>query len=94
VEIECLPTQIPEKIDVDVSNLKIGDSVQLKDLKIPEDIRLLQDPGLIVISVASPVEEKPEEAVPTEAAVVEPEVIREKKPVETAEDTKEKQKEK
>jgi large subunit ribosomal protein L25 len=39
VEVECLPTDIPEKIEVDVSALKIGDKVHIKDLNIPPERR-------------------------------------------------------
>ena len=79
LEIECLPTQIPERIDVRVENLKIGDAIRVKDLDIPEGITVLNDPEITVLSVVPPrVEEEPEEGL--EEAAGEPEVIREKKP--------------
>lgn len=81
LEVECLPTQIPEDIPVDVSSLKIGDSILVKDLQVPAGVKILSDPETTVISVAVPhVEEA--EVVKPEEELVEPEVIMEKKPKE------------
>jgi large subunit ribosomal protein L25 len=98
VEVECLPTDIPKNIEVDVTQLKIGDSIHIKDLVLSDKIKVLQDPGAIVLSIAAPMkEEVPAEAVEGEEAK-EPEVIKEKKEVaaegEAGEETKEKAKEK
>lgn len=82
VEIECLPTQIPEKLEIDVSNLKIGDSVFVKDIVASEGIKILPAPDLIVMSVKPPFVEKAAEAVVTEEAPEEPELIRKKKEAE------------
>jgi len=86
LSIECLPTDIPEKIYVNVENLRIGDALRVKDLKIPSGIMVLDDPEQTVVSVVPPETEKvesEEEALTQET--VEPEVIKEKKPVEPAE---------
>lgn len=83
IEVECLPTNIPESIEVDVSNLKIGDSVSVGDLKVASDIKVLSDLSASVLSVAAPVKEEvaaPAEEVSGAAAPQEPEVIKEKKP--------------
>ena len=80
IEIECLPTQIPENIPVDVSPLKIGDSILVKDLQIPAGIKVLTDPQATVISLALPKAE--EEELKPEEELAEPEVIMEKKPEE------------
>ncbi len=83
LHIECLPTEIPERIDVHVEMLKMGEGIRVKDLDIPEGITVLNDPEQTVCSVVAPkVEEEisEEEAASEEAA--EPEVIREKKPEE------------
>ncbi|PIU42266.1 MAG: 50S ribosomal protein L25 [Candidatus Omnitrophica bacterium CG07_land_8_20_14_0_80_42_15] len=78
VEIECLPTQIPEKLEVDVSNLEIGKDIFVKDIPALEGVKILADPEAIVFSVKPPrAEVVVEEAAP---AAEEPEVIREKKP--------------
>lgn len=80
VEIECLPGDIPKRIDVDVSSLKIGDSIHVKDLKL-EKIKIISDPNLTIATVVPPtVEEKvAEEAVPEEALAKEAEVKEEEK---------------
>jgi large subunit ribosomal protein L25 len=81
IEVECLPTDIPKDIEVDVSALKIGDSVHIKDIVFPPNIKVLNDPGAVVLSVASPMkEEVPAEVVEGEEKK-EPEVIKEKKEV-------------
>jgi len=79
LHIECLPTDIPEKIDVDISKLKIGESIFVKDIVVPEGIKVLNDPELIVMIVKSPKVEVAAEAVAGEAAAAEPELIRKKK---------------
>jgi large subunit ribosomal protein L25 len=76
VEVECLPTEIPEGVEVDVSALKIGETVHVRDLTPPKSAKLLSDPAGAIASVQQPKVEKPEEEA---AAVTEPEVIREKK---------------
>jgi len=81
--VECLPAQIPESIPVDVSALKIGDSILVKDLKVPAEVKVLSDPEATVISMAAPHVEEEAEAKPEEE-LVEPEVIMEKKPEEEA----------
>ncbi|MBU2541800.1 MAG: 50S ribosomal protein L25 [Candidatus Omnitrophica bacterium] len=83
LEIKCLPRNMPEKIEVDVTSLNIGDNIHVKDLKLPAGVVFLQDPEMVVVSVAAPIKEEapPEEAVEGEAAegAQEPEVIKEKK---------------
>lgn len=95
IEVECLPTEIPKEIEVDVSNLKIADAIHVRDLKVPAGVKILNDPNAIVLSVAPPVkEEVPVTPVEGEEKV-EPELIREKKeipPEEEAEAPKEKPK--
>ncbi|MGB2990945.1 MAG: 50S ribosomal protein L25/general stress protein Ctc [Candidatus Zixiibacteriota bacterium] len=77
LEIECLPTAIPEKIEVDVSHLKIGDSVHVGDIKV-ENAEILSDSKSSIVSVVPPtVFKEPEVAAPVTEE--EPEVIGEKK---------------
>ena len=92
IEVECLPTDIPKEIDVDVSNLKIGDSIHLKDVTLPPKVKALHDPETILFSVAAPIKEEVA-AEPVEGEEKkEPEVIKEKKevPAEEAPEGKEK----
>jgi large subunit ribosomal protein L25 len=81
--VSCLPTAIPERIDADVSALMIGDVLKVSDLRAPEGVRILNDPGQAVATVAPPMaEEVAVAAAPTAAAVTEPEVLTERKPKE------------
>jgi len=84
LQVECLPTDIPEKIEVDVTNMKIGDAVYVKDIPAPEGVKFLNDPELITMIVKAPKVEVPKEEVLAEGAV-EPELIRKKKEEEAGE---------
>lgn len=81
VEIEVDPSSIPDHIEYDVTNMVIGDSVHVSDLKVPEGIEVLDDPETSVAVLAAPravIEETAAVAEPVEGeagAVVEPEVI-------------------
>jgi len=76
VEVECLPTDIPEKIEVEVAEMKIGDTVYVKDLKIPSGVAVLTDPELTVLSAVPPAKEEVAEEVAAEGEeLLEPEVI-------------------
>jgi len=88
VEVECLPTNIPDKIETDISNLKIGDTLIIKDIRPPEGVKILADLESIVFSVEHV--KVVEEAVvaPAEGEGAEPELIREKKEKEEAEEEK------
>jgi len=83
IKVECLPTDIPSKIEVDVTSLKIGDSILVKDIQVPAGVKILNAPDQTVVSVKMPHVEKPVEEVVE--AVTEPELIREKKEKEEAE---------
>lgn len=89
VEIECLPDKIPGKIEIDISKLELGQSVHVSDLKFEEGIKVLTDPGDVIVTVIAPVAE---EAPAAEAAVaaVEPEVAKKGKKEEGAAEKKEK----
>jgi large subunit ribosomal protein L25 len=84
LEVSCLPAQMPERIDADVTALRIGDVLTVADLRIPEGVRVLNDGGQAVVTVAPPMAE--EVAVPAApaAATAEPEVLTERKPKEEA----------
>ena len=78
LDVVCLPMNIPEKIEVEVSHLKIGDSIHVKDLVLPNGVRTKHDAEAIVLSVVPPMKEEIETPVPGEQ-LTEPEVLREKK---------------
>jgi len=79
VKIRCLPTNIPEKIEADISALKISDILLLKDVKVPEDIEVLTGIDSFVATVSPPRAEEVKEEVPAGEEATEPELIREKK---------------
>jgi large subunit ribosomal protein L25 len=76
VEVECLPTDIPGNMTIDISELSIGSNFRVSDLKVDPKIKILSDPRRLVIAhVITPKEEKAAE-VAVEAVVAEPEVIK------------------
>jgi len=95
VEIECLPSEIPGHIEVDVSNLEIGQSINVKDLKFGKGIKVLTDTDEVVANIVppAPVEEvaPPEEVAPK---VTEPEVVKKGKKEEEVEEEKEEEEKK
>jgi len=69
LRIECLPTQVPESIEADISALAINDSLHVSDLKIPQHLTVLTPLEEALVSVVPPpVLEIPEEEVPEEEA--------------------------
>jgi large subunit ribosomal protein L25 len=78
LRVECLPTQIPDKIVIDVEPMVIDDQIRVKDLKLPEGVTPIDDGEVVVVAVHVPrVEEVA--ATPAEGAPLEPEVLMEKK---------------
>jgi large subunit ribosomal protein L25 len=75
VEVECLPANVPQRIEFDITNLQIGSSVRVGDLIPPEGVEFLTDADTMVLAVVEPAvmdteldlavagEEAPEEAV-------------------------------
>ena len=62
IEIECLPSDIPENISVDISELGLGDSFKVEDLKLEEKISIKSDTNQVIASVTQAMKE--EEAQP------------------------------
>jgi large subunit ribosomal protein L25 len=93
VEIECLPSEIPNEFRVDVSEMMIGKQLRAGDLSLdPQKMRLVTDPQRVVAHVVAlrVEEEKPAEAVAAEAAApAEPEVIKKGKKEEEGEEAAE-----
>lgn len=92
VEIECLPKNIPEQLEIDISSLHLHQSLKVEDLSSPGEITLVTDPNTVVVLIHAPtkeefeVEEIEEEIVAEE----EPEVIKKEKPEEEEKEKKEK----
>lgn len=74
--VECLPSALPDNIEVDASLLTIGNGIHLKEIAKREGLRFLDDPEQMVVSVAAPMSDAKLEALLTSAAatVAEPEV--------------------
>jgi len=77
--VSCLPRDLPDKITVDVSNLNIGDSIHVRDIRLPNEVVAKVQPELTVFSVLAPTVEEEPVAPEAEAAAAGPEVIKEKK---------------
>jgi large subunit ribosomal protein L25 len=89
VEVRCIPSKIPEALDLEISEMNIGDSVTVADLQVPEDVEVLTDAAATIASIVPPavikveeevVEEVEEEGVVEEEA--EPEVVSRGRPAE------------
>jgi large subunit ribosomal protein L25 len=88
IEVECLPTQIPEKIEVDAESVNIGDSLHVSDLTVPEGVKIVTGLDEVILLVSAPVVEAVKEEGAEEAA--EPELVKGKgKEEEPAEEKKE-----
>src|SRR3990172_5102762 len=79
VQVSCLPSLIPDRIDADVSELRIGTVLTIAGLLPPEGVRILNDPAQAVATVAPPMAEEVVAPV-APAAPTEPEVLTERKP--------------
>lgn len=77
IDVYCLPKNIPEVIEVDVSQLAIGDAIHVADLKLPEGVEPHHDPESIIFTVVPPMREEEDEEKEDEPE--EPEVLSEKK---------------
>lgn len=54
LEISCFPNQIPESIEVDITDLEMGDAVHVEDIPVSEEIEILYDVNFTVITVVAP----------------------------------------
>jgi large subunit ribosomal protein L25 len=78
LHIECLPNQIPDAINVDITDLGMHKYLRVSDLQLPEGVRVLDDPDRVVVGVTHARAEVTEAAAPVAeegAAPAEPEVI-------------------
>lgn len=64
VAVECLPTDVPDEIPLDISQLEIGHALNAGDIILPQGLKLVSDPGMTIISITTirvVEEEEPEE---------------------------------
>jgi len=91
LEVEVDPSNIPSNIEIDVTPLKIGDSIHVRDVKVPEGVEVITELDSSVCVVSAPravVEETP--ATEEAATTLEPEVIRKAKTDEDEEEAEKK----
>ena len=79
LEVYCLPGEIPEKIEVDVTNLDIGDSIHVRDLAVPEGVEVEADLDRSVAAVLAPAVVAAEEEAVAAEEPAEPELIGKRK---------------
>jgi large subunit ribosomal protein L25 len=84
LEIEVLPSNIPDHVDLDVTELAIGHSLFVRDIQVP-NARVLNDPDTPICTVVAPRTEEAPAPVEEAAAPTEPELIRKPKPEEEGE---------
>jgi large subunit ribosomal protein L25 len=78
LRVECFPQDLPEKIVVDISRLeKIGDAIYVKDVTLPSEVEVLDDPEETLFVITAPTAEEilEEEEVEEDVETGEPEVI-------------------
>jgi large subunit ribosomal protein L25 len=68
IAVECLPLDIPEFFNVDVSGLDIGDSIHIEELPMPEGVKAVYDSNFALVTVATPTVE---EAAPAASVTAE-----------------------
>ncbi len=73
VEIECEALSIPDKLELNIHDLKVGDSLSASDLRLPPGVTLISDPEVVLVHCVEA--RKEEEAEGGAAGVAEPEVI-------------------
>jgi large subunit ribosomal protein L25 len=76
LHIECLPNAIPDKIDVDITNLGAHQQVRISDLTLPDGVKIEEDPHRVIVGVTTARAEVVAEVAAVEAAVAEPEVAK------------------
>jgi large subunit ribosomal protein L25 len=83
VEVECLPKDIPENIEVDISALHLNQSLKIEDLALVEGVKVLSDPQAMIVLIQAPSVEEVVEEVPEEEEIMaegeQPEVIKKEK---------------
>jgi large subunit ribosomal protein L25 len=61
VHVEALPMEVPDRLELDVSRMVIGDTLRVSDLRVPEGVKLLDDPETVLVTVTPPTRvEEPE----------------------------------
>ena len=91
LQVTATPENIPESIEVDITELEVNDSYSVSDIKVSGDFTIENDPEESVVTVVPPTDEPTEEEVEAmegEAATEEPEVVGEEKEEDSEEENK------
>ena len=67
INVEALPLEVPEHLDLDVSHMGIGDTLRMGDVVAPQGVTLLDDPEIVVATITAPTREVEPEPVEGEA---------------------------
>lgn len=101
IEVECLPADIPENLEVDISNLHLHQSIKIEEITFPKGVESVTEPHTLVVLIEAPTkeeevvtEEEEEEGVEIMAEGEQPEVIKKEKEEEEKEEQKEADQEK
>ncbi|MAG56988.1 MAG: 50S ribosomal protein L25 [Planctomycetes bacterium] len=87
VQINCIPRNIPEHLDVNIGSLAVGEHIEAKELELPKGATLVTVPETTIVShhyKHAPAAEADEAAEDAEGESVEPEVLTERKPTDDA----------
>lgn len=85
LHIECLAIQIPDAIVIKIGNMEVGQSIHVREVEVPPNTKILNNPEAIVVRIAEPGSEEVE-ATPVEGGPTQPELIKKKLDEETEEE--------
>jgi large subunit ribosomal protein L25 len=73
INVEALPMEVPEHLEIDIEDMQMGDTLRLESLKLPQGVSLLDDPETVVATVTQPAREEAAEGVEGEEGAEAPE---------------------
>ena len=85
LHVECAPTKIPESIRIDITNLTLGAPIHVRELSVPEGVKVLEPAEAVVVQLKLPGAEPAPTAIPAEPGAG-PEVIKKEKKTEETEE--------
>jgi large subunit ribosomal protein L25 len=87
LHVECLVSVRPDSIRVKIDDLQLGQAIHIRELQVPEGVKLLHDPDQVVVQIKMPsAQPEPTAVLPLEGTAAEPEVITKKKEKEETEE--------
>ncbi len=86
IHVECLPADIPNEFEIDITDLHINESVHVKDIEVSDKVTILDDPGSTVVTILTP---RVEKVVTEEEEALEGEEAAESETEETKEESAE-----